>query len=413
MSAPISLSLPAARALHLAAQGLLSAPKKRASKADVLRSIRQMGALQIDTINVVARSPYLVLWSRLGHFQHQWLEELLAEGKLFEYWSHEACFLPIEDYGLYRHQMIAPESMGWKYNHRWLTDHAEQVEQIRQHIQHHGASRSADFERKEGKGGGWWSWKPEKRSLEVLFTVGELMVARRQNFQRIYDLRERVHPSWNDDEHLQARIDCQREQVLMAVKALGISKANWVADYFRMKKLPAAIQPATLAEQGHLLSVQVAGWEQAAYVHPDHRALLKQAASGVLKASATRILSPFDPVVWDRKRASELFGFDYKIECYTPEPKRQYGYFSLPILRRGQLIGRMDAKAHRKEGRFEIKKLHLEPQQKPSQAMADDVASAILQFADWHNTPLITLNWTSSDNFSRLMQPRLNQNELS
>ncbi|MBX9869320.1 MAG: winged helix DNA-binding domain-containing protein, partial [Burkholderiaceae bacterium] len=237
MPTSAALTLPAARALHLAAQGLLTPPKRQVSKADVLRCIRHMGALQIDTINVVARSPYLVLWSRLGHFQNQWLEELLAEGKIFEYWAHEACFLPIEDYGLYRHQMISPLSMGWKYNHRWLSENAAQVEQIRQHIHQQGASRSADFERKEGKGNGWWSWKPEKRSLEVLFTIGELMVARRHNFQRIYDLRERVHPTWQDQHHLQPQLECQRQQVLMAVKALGICKASWVADYFRMKKL--------------------------------------------------------------------------------------------------------------------------------------------------------------------------------
>ena len=407
------LTLAATRALHLAAQGLLTPPTRLASKADVLRSIRQMGALQIDTINVVARSPYLVLWSRLGQFQHQWLEELLAEGKIFEYWAHEACFLPIEDYGLYRHQMISPEGMGWKYNHRWLQENAAQVEQIRQHIHRQGPSRSADFERKEGKGNGWWSWKPEKRSLEVLFTVGELMVARRHNFQRIYDLRERVHPVWKDEHHLQPQHECQRQQVLMAVKALGICKASWVADYFRMKKLAPAIQPATLAEQGLLLTVQVEGWEQVAYVHPDHRALLKQAAAGTLKATATRILSPFDPVVWDRKRASELFGFDYKIECYTPEAKRRYGYFTLPLLRRGALIGRMDAKAHRKAGVFEIKKLHLEPGIKESQAMVKDLASAIRQFARWHGTEQVRLEWASSDRFLTLIRPLLAETALS
>lgn len=407
MPTSAALTLSAARALHLAAQGLLTPPKRQASKADVLHCIRQMGALQIDTINVVARSPYLVLWSRLGHFQNQWLEELLAEGKIFEYWAHEACFLPIEDYGLYRHQMISPLSMGWKYNHRWLSENAAQVEQIRQHIHQQGASRSADFERKEGKGNGWWSWKPEKRSLEVLFTIGELMVARRHNFQRIYDLRERVHPKWSDEHHLQPQLECQRQQVLMAVKALGICKASWVADYFRMKKLDPAIQPATLAKQGLLLSTEVEGWEQVAYVHPDHRALLKQAAAGTLKPSATRILSPFDPVVWDRKRASELFGFDYKIECYTPEAKRRYGYFTLPLLRRGALIGRMDAKAHRKDGVFEIKKLHLEPNVRVSQAMASDVATAIRQFASWHGTEQVRLEWTSSDNFLKLIRPLL------
>lgn len=403
----MQLSLSSARALHLAAQGLLAPPKQTASKDDVLTTIHKMAALQIDTINVVARSPYLVLWSRLGDYPNHWLDELLAEGKIFEYWSHEACFLPIEDYGLYRHQMISPQGLGWKYNHRWLSENTMQVEQIRQHIHQNGASRSADFERKDSKSGGWWEWKPEKRSLEVLFTTGELMVARRHNFQRIYDLRERVLPTWKDKRDLKVQIDCQRQQVLLAVKALGVAKASWVADYFRMGKLDVSIHPDTLAKQGQLLTVTIDGWDQPVYVHPSNAALLQQALDGQLKASATRLLSPFDPVVWDRKRALELFDFDYKLECYTPAPKRRYGYFTLPILRRGALIGRLDAKAHRKEGVFEIKALHLEANTRISKAMADEVAKAIKSFANWHQTPTISLASPNSTEFFDLLQKAL------
>lgn len=400
----MQLSLTSARALHLAAQGLLTTPRRKAGKTDVLDCIRQMAALQIDTINVVARSPYLVLWSRLGSYQNSWLDELLAKGSIFEYWSHEACFLPIEDYGLYRHQMVSPQGLGWKYNHRWLSENAAQVEQIRRHIHQHGATRSSDFERTDGKTGGWWEWKPEKRSLEVLFTIGELMVARRHNFQRIYDLRERVHPAWKDKRDLQNQLDCRRQQVLLAVRALGIAKASWISDYFRMGKLDAGITPATLVQQGLLLTTRIAGWDEDLYVHPDHADLLQLALDGKLKATATRLLSPFDPVVWDRKRASELFDFDYKIECYTPAPKRRYGYFTLPILRRGALIGRIDAKAHRKEGVFEIKALHLETEVRPSQTLAHDVAAALKSFALWHNCAEIRLQHCSSEDFFELLQ---------
>jgi uncharacterized protein YcaQ len=400
----VQLSLSSARALHLAAQGLLTSPDKTASKDDVLNVIRQMAALQIDTISVVARSPYLVLWSRLGDYQNSWLDELLAEGKIFEYWSHEACFLPIEDYGLYRHQMISPQGLGWKYNQKWLKENTSQVEKVRQHIHENGASRSADFERTDGKSGGWWEWKPEKRALEVLFTMGEVMVARRHNFQRIYDLRERVHPKWKDSRHLKKPIECQTQQVLQAVKSLGIAKASWVADYFRMGKLDINIHPATLVQQGRLLAVKVDGWEQEAYIHPCHAEALELAFNGKLKPTATRILSPFDPVVWDRKRASELFNFDYKLECYTPAAKRQYGYFTLPILRRGAIVGRMDAKAHRKEGVLEIKSLHLEENTRVSQALVNDIAKAIRSFADWHQTPEIRLPSSKSTEIFRLLR---------
>lgn len=401
------LKLSSARALHLAAQGVLQAPPRKSSKQDVLACIRNMAALQIDTINVVARSPYLVLWSRLGHYEHAWLNELLEEGHLFEYWSHEACFLPIEDYGLYRHQMVSPQGLGWKYNHKWLKDNAGQVEKIRQHIHAHGASRSADFERTDGKSGGWWEWKPEKRSLEVLFTTGELMVARRHNFQRIYDLRERVHPAWNDKKHLKSQLTSQRMQILQSVRALGICKANWIADYFRMAKFDARNQPAQLVKEGLLIPVTVDKSDQLFYVHPDRLPLLQQAADQQLKATATRILSPFDPVVWDRKRAIELFNFDYKLECYTPAPKRRYGYFTLPILRKGALIGRMDAKAHRKQGLFEIKSLHLEDGVQISQSLASDLGKTLRDFALWHECADIQLQQTSSAQFSKLLSSEI------
>lgn len=385
------LSRTAARQLHLAAQGLLRPPSGEATRDDVLDAIRNMSVLQIDTINVVARSPYLVLWSRLGDYRHNWLEELLEQGHLFEYWAHEASFLPIEDYVLYRHKMIDPQGMGWKFNHRWLAENKSHVNQIRRHIRDNGAVRSADFARQGGKSGGWWEWKPEKRSLEVLFTMGELMVARRHNFQRIYDLRERVHPDWDDRRDLIDQTACRERQILLAVKALGVARASWVPDYFRMGKLEQAIQPAALADQGKLLRVQVKGWDDPLYVHPARADLLAQALDGTLKASATRLLSPFDPVVWDRKRAVELFDFDYRLECYTPEAKRRYGYFTLPILRRGALIGRLDAKAHRAEQRLEIKSLHLEPDCKPSAAMARDVLTCLHEFGRWHATPELDL----------------------
>jgi len=400
---PPTVSIKNVRQMHLAAQGLLTPLAKKSDKQQVLDTIRQMAVLQIDTINVVARSPYLVLWSRLGNYENSWLDELLAEGKLFEYWAHEASFLPIEHYHLYRHQMIAPEGMGWKFNHTWLAEHKKEINLVKKHIRNNGAARSVDFAKRDGKAGGWWEWKPEKRSLEVLFTMGELMVARRHNFQRVYDLRERVHPNWDDKLHLVDPLECQRQQVLLAVKALGCAKANWITDYFRMAKLTPTLQPAALAEQGLLLCARVPEWDAPVYIHPDHADLLLQAQEGKLKATATRLLSPFDPVVWDRKRAIELFDFDYKLECYTPAEKRRYGYFTLPILRRGALIGRLDAKAHRQQGRFEIKSLHLEDGVKVTETLANDVARCISQFAVWHGTPELDFSAVKSSAFYRAM----------
>jgi uncharacterized protein YcaQ len=386
----LHLSKEAARRVMLAAQGLNRRPERKATKRDVLQAIRRMAALQIDTIHVVARSPYFVLWSRLGDYEPRWLDELLAEGKIFEYWSHEACFLPIEDYPLYRHRMIDAHSLGWKYSHEWMRKHEREVERVLSFIREHGAARSSDFERTDGKKGGWWNWKPEKRALEMLFAAGELMIARRAGFQRIYDLRARILPAWSDDQ-LPARETAQRELTLKAVRALGITTARWVADYFRTNKRETENLVVALGGEGALQRARVEGFDEIFYFHPDNLKFVKAALKDNLTPTLTTLLSPFDPLVWDRTRARALFDFDYRIECYTPAARRRYGYFTLPILRRGALIGRLDAKAHRKDAIFEIKSLHLEPHVKSNDEMLDDIARALHECAAWHNAPEIVI----------------------
>ena len=272
-----------------------------------------------------------------------------------------------------------------------MAEQRQQVDNVRNYILQNGATRSIEIGGAKVKKTGWWEWKPEKRSLEVLFTTGELMVAKRHNFQRVYDLRERVHPTWDDAQHLVDPHLCQRQQVLLAVKALGCAKAKWVADYFRIKKIDADNHPAELAKLGLLLTAKVEGWHDDIYIHPDNAALFKQALNGSLRANSTRILSPFDPLVWDRKRALEMFNFDYKLECYTPAPKRKFGYFTLPILHNGELIGRMDAKAHRQEGRFEVKSLHFEEDIKVTKNVMKEVLACIKEFAAWHGTPEVEM----------------------
>jgi hypothetical protein len=388
--AGLELTQSAARALMVAAQGLDRRARRRAGKADVLAAIRRMGVLQIDTIHVVARSPYLVLWSRLGPYEPRWLDELLAEGALFEYWAHEACFIPVEDFALFRHRMLDPAAMGWKYRAEFIRKHRGEVDRLLATVRERGPVRSADFERRDGKGGGWWEWKPEKRMLESLFTAGELMIARRENFQRVYDVRERVLPSWSDD-LLPSPDEVARTLALRAVRALGVARAKWVADYFRTAKRATPLVPARLADEGELLRVRVEGWKEPGYVHPDHAELAARAAAGEVRPTLTTVLSPFDPLVWDRARALELFGFDYRLECYTPGPKRRWGYFVLPILRRGALVGRIDAKAHRRDGVFEVKSLYLEPGVRPTDRFLADVAGALRECAAWHGTPNVVV----------------------
>ncbi len=390
------LSVQQARNVHLVAQGLLRKPKAKASRGDLLAVIQRMQLLQIDTINVVARSPYLVLFSRLGNYPADWLGEALECGELFECWSHEACFVPTTAFALHR----AHQHSGGRANH-WASKNAARIhgaqrkgmDAVLHRIREQGAAKASDFEATLRVKTGWWGWKDEKRWLEALFERGELMIARRDRFQRVYDLSERVMARMG----VQAAVmkmdesEVSRTLLLNAVLALGITQARWIGDYYRTKPRHKDVDLDGMVESGELIRVEVRGWENPAYVHHDNAWLLQSAAAGKLRATHTTLLSPFDPVVWDRERASGMFGFDYKIECYVPEPKRRFGYFVLPILDRGMIVGRLDAKAHRADGQFEVKSIHLEPGVEADARRIDAIAGAIKACADWHGTPEVLI----------------------
>lgn len=390
MPTPV-IPLSSARALHLAAQGLLSPVKRKARPADVISAIERMGLLQIDTISVVARSPYLVLFSRLGDYQPEWLEQALAARQLFEYWAHEACFLPIDDFGLLRHRMLDPQGMGWKHSQEWVNKHHAAIEALLQHVVAQGPVRSADFTAEKRGANGWWDWKPEKRHLEILFTTGKLMVAERRNFHRVYDLTQRLLPDWDDNAHALPQAEAQQEMLRRSCRYLGIFRAEWLADYYRLKRVAPKKLLETLVQQEEISPVNIDGLDGEFYVHQSLAAELALAEQGKLKSSVTSLLSPFDPVVWDRRRALELFDFDYRLECYTPKEKRQYGYFTLPLLQRGELIGRVDAKMHRKQGVFEIISFHLQPKTKLNKQRCQDIRQAITRTAKWHGAQQVSL----------------------
>jgi uncharacterized protein YcaQ len=406
----VRISLQQARNLHLAVQGLLTPPRARATRMRVLAAIERMRLLQIDTIHVVARSPYLVLFSRLGDYERSWLDDLLARGSIFECWAHEACFAPMSDYPLHRGQFGA-RSGHWAHKRaaQMHREHRAGMDRLLAHIRENGAVKSADFVRPEKNrgSGGWWGWKDEKRWLEAWFALGELMIARRENFQRVYDLRERVLAQARVDGAAHGAIDATDEFVLGAVRALGVAQARWIADYFRSGRRHKDADLDKYVTGGDLVRVAVGDWDMPAYVHREHLPLLKRAQRSALRATHTTLLSPFDPVVWDRARASALFGFDYTLECYTPGHKRRYGYFVLPVLQRGRLIGRLDAKAHRGDGMFEVKALYLEPSAKIDDALVADVAQAIQACANWHATPRVVVRRGNPSVLAQRLRVRL------
>jgi uncharacterized protein YcaQ len=394
----------------------------------VSAAIERMRLLQIDTIHVVARSPYLVLFSRLGDYEPRWLDETLARADIFECWAHEACFAPIGDLGLHRHPSpIRTGHWAHKSAARMQREHRVEIAALIEHIRANGAVKSSDFERQIKGAGGWWNRSNEKRWLEAGFVLGELMIARRENFQRVYDLTERVLAAVRAGARANIRVangpkdegqeigvgmrldeaDIRREFLLGAVRALGITQARWIDDYFRLYKKFKDAALETHVESGELIRVEVRGWDNPAYVHRDHAPLLARAARGALRATHTTLLSPFDPVVWHRERASTMFGFDYTIECYVPGHKRRYGYFVLPILHRGRLVGRLDAKAHRASGEFEIKAIFLEPEVEPDAALLADVAAAIQRAADWHGTQKVSVRRSEPKTFAAALRQAL------
>jgi uncharacterized protein len=390
MSIP-HLTLNDAQRIAVAAQALDRRPAA-SSKAAVLELIRRLGCVQIDTIHVVARSPYLVLWSRLGEYNPAWLDELLyPDRQVFEYWAHAASIIPIEHWALFRSRMLeyTRGERGWWP--QWRTENADVVAHVLEQIREHGPLGAADFAAPAGhKSGGWWDWKPAKQALDALWSSGELMIERRVNFHRRYELRERLMRGW-DDSQLPSEAERRRRLAAIALRAMGVATMRQLADYFRQKQIGLTETLEDLAAEGLAERVQIGDWSAPAYVDHD---LWQQFSDGLPEPEHTTLLSPFDSLIWDRERTRQIWGFDYTLECYVPAPKRRYGYFVLSILRRGDLIGRLDAKAERKAGVFRVKALYLEPHIRIDERLVDDIAQALLSCAEWHRTPELVIDKT-------------------
>ncbi len=382
-----TLSQDAVRGLMIAAQGLQNDPQPPATKVDVLAMIRLMHMLQIDSISVVARAHYFVLWSRLGDYDPQWLDDLLEEATLFEHYANANCFVPIEDFPLY---LVGSRIFDWRDPRTWLDEHAALAGRVLSHIRANGQTRHTDFKRTDGQKTTWTNPKEEQIALDYLCYVGELMVRKRDNLQRVYDLTERIYPEAETLLEV-SRAEAHDEFVLNSIQALGVAKAEWIPSYYRLKKGDASAALKRLEKQDRVMTIEVEGWDKPGYFHPEHLKRIEAAAEGNIPQSKTTLLSPFDPVVRDRGRALDLFDFDFPIEFYFPEEKRKYGYFSLPILHQNALIGRLDPKAHRKDGVFEVKSLHFEPGIDVDEQLMAQIKRVLLACAIWHETPELVI----------------------
>lgn len=393
------------RRLALASQGLLQTNPFGTGLAGARKAVNHLGYVQIDTISVVERAHHHVLHSRVPKFVPAMTNQLLLDGDVFEYWSHAAAFLPIDDFRFslpYKHAIKSGQT-------HWYKDPDEKLmAELLARVASDGPLRSRDIETKSSNNGaGWWDWKPAKKALEQLYMRGDLMVCNREGFQKTYDLTERVLPSHIDtttpslDEFANHLIDQQlRCHGLASLKGLTYLRRNT-----GLRNTVKNIVDERLA-QGLLEQVTIPNGD-VFLIEPDAlERRLPRLNNRML------ILSPFDNSVIQRDRLKSLFQYDYQIECYVPEPKRQYGYFCLPLLFRGEFIGRMDCKAHRKERRLEIKSLYLE-KQKETQSFDDDMVisafvEAIKIFSQFQQCDSVTLTSVDPKHLTQALSGALN-----
>ena len=376
----MTLSISEARRIALAAQQFGARGGALRSVQTVANLATQLGAIQIDSVNVLVRSHYLPLFSRRGAYARELLERAAYDGQqrhLFEYWGHEASFLPLPLYPLMRWRMEAARNGEgtWKRLQRYATEHQELVDGVLGELRARGPLGAGDLAAGGRSSGGWWGWSQGKGILEWLFWTGVVTTAQRRNFERLYDLTERVLPAAIVNAPIPARADAQRELLKISARALGVATARDLRDYFRLPTKDAAVRIAELVEEGALEPVSVEGWKQAAFLCRGTK----------IPRSTTEIaalLSPFDSLIWERQRTERLFGFRYRLEIYTPAHKREHGYYVLPFLLGERLVARLDLKSDRTRSRLQVRGGSLESGVKVGQAV-EPLRAQLSALSDW------------------------------
>ncbi len=345
------LSNSQARRLALGAQGFNEPrPTGRVDRRHLRRVVDRMGLIQIDSVNVLVRSQELPLFARLGPHSRSLIGDATRHGDLFEFWVHEACHVPMELYPLQRWAMRGHAR--WKSLRAWAASNDRLVANVLDRVRDDGPIVASDLAMRDRPKGTWWDWDDGKLALEHLFRTGEVAARRRPNdFARLYDLAERVIPAEVLAQSGPPAHDAKKELLVRAARHHGVGTASDLADYHRLAHTRTLL--GELVEEGRLVPVTVEGWSRPAFLHPD--AVIPR------RVTARALLSPFDPVVWNRDRIERLFGFRYRIEIYVPAAKRQYGYYVLPFLLGNELVARVDLKADRSTGRLLVQSAYGEP----------------------------------------------------
>jgi len=366
-----------ARRAALAAQGFTARRPERVKASHVNAVAQRLGLFQIDSVNVLQRAHYMPLYSRVGPYDIALLHRAFgrAPRRLFEYWAHEAALVDVGLYPALRYRMASGENM-WGGPRRIAEENPQLVAEILAEVQDRGplTAREIDGDLRAERTGWGWNWSAAKTALEYLFHTGQVTSAgRTPSFERRYDVPERVLPRAALDAPALPSDDAHRVLVAHAARALGVASQRCLRDYFRMRKEPVAQAIAELVDAGELVPVRVKGWSQPVWIH--------RAASVPRAVRARALLSPFDPLVFERARTEALFGFRYRIEIYVPEHKRIHGYYVLPFLLGDRLVGRVDLKADRAGGRLIVRAAFAEPSAPPE--TASELASELGQLAAW------------------------------
>lgn len=383
------LSPAQARRIGLAAQGFTRARPAAVSARHVHRVMDRLGVLQIDSVNVFARSHYMPLFSRLGAYDPALLDRVFHDRTTHyvEYLAHEATFVPREDWPLWRFRMDDFRRR-WAGEDSWMSRNARTLRWVQDELRARGPLRPADIrEDAPRERGTWWDWDDVKQALEHLWRTGDVAVSGRKGFERRYALAEHVVP---DDIRTREipRDEAIRELVRRAARSSGVATEADLADYYRLRDRGAVTRAVSdLSDAGELLPVQVRGWERAGRPLPAWRhrdAVLPR------RVDAAALLTPFDPVVWFRERALRAFGLDYRIEIYVPAAKRRYGYYSLPVLVGDRIVARVDLKADRSSSTLQVQFAWWEPQSRPEDA--DRIAGELILAAEWQGLDHVSVS---------------------
>jgi uncharacterized protein len=389
----LSLSRAQARRIALAAQGFLDQRHATPTMRTFARTLERTGVLQVDSVNVLQRAHYMPLYSRMGPYDTTLLDRAQASNgrgprRVVEYWAHVQALMPVELWPVMQHRMESYRTQRHKW---WGTEVTpELTERLLEEITELGASTARDLDdglpRNRDNWG--WNWSSTRRALDYMFMVGDVAVSgRTSQFEIRYDLPERVIPPDVLALPTPSVADANRELVRRAARSHGVATGRCLADYYRMRFQPgdghggASQAIAELVEEGELLPVQIEGWKRPAYLHRDARRARKIAARA--------LLSPFDPVVWERERTHKLFDFHYRIEIYVPAPKRVHGYYVLPFLLRDRIVARVDLKADRAVGRLVVKAAYAE-RDAPDDT-AEELSAELRDLAQWLGLSEITV----------------------